>query len=254
MKIVALVGRNYVGKSTLALHVANKLNSRSVNAYVLSFADGVREELVAMYNLSAYTFQYTEKGVTECHIIRRYINSHGTLPVYGYKDVLKFSLNSLNLSKAQYGMINELWSDLPITKEENWMDKEITLRELMIYHATDIRRNQDNLYWVKKTAHTIEHLESAYDIVIIDDARFDTEFDYLNESGCTFIEVSNEVALKRIDLFNVKASDKAEQSCIDCISRLGTLRTRVLVDIPIRHRNVEEVFGLIPITKLRWRN
>ena len=254
MKIVALVGRNYVGKSTISSVIVNILKQMDVNACAISFADDVQKELSEMYNLCPATFNYTEEFITDCPIIQRYLDLNGELKVYGYKDKLKFSLNSLNLSDNKLDIIKDLWSDLPISKEEKWLDKEMTLRDLMIYHGTDIRRAEDDLYWVKKMESTIDKLSSSHDLVIIDDARFNTEFSYLKSAGCVFIELCNGVALKRRGEFITKARDKAERLCMDCIEELGTLRTRVLINVPVTYGNVEEVFGLIPISKQYQRN
>jgi hypothetical protein len=62
--------------------------------------------------------------------------------------------------------------------EDTFKSTTYTLRELLITHGTHIRRKDDNDYWVKLFSHHAMVLaERGVDMMIVDDARYQNEFD-----------------------------------------------------------------------------
>lgn len=128
-------------------------NSDEMKAGRVSFGDALREELVEYYGIP-------EEYVEDEHIDK----------------------NKIIIDLGQYThrpQMPELWLTLGIIHATQDFYLPITLRELYITHGTRIRRAQDPLYWIKKITEKINALEDQVDLIINDDPRTASDFEYL---------------------------------------------------------------------------
>lgn len=88
------------------------------------------------------------------------------------------------------------------------------MRELMQNYGTEVRRNDDVDYWVKKWESGLDDFD---DIVLVDDVRFLNEAETIKNKGGILIR------LYRGDLVNTdRHSSEIEQEMIDCNYRIVT--------------------------------
>ena len=160
MDVVAYLGNDRVGKSTMAraLQTIMHQGCRKRTA-VLSFSDGLRQELVSCY------------GLPVTMVYNRSLDK---------KNVM-IPLSSYTINED----IIPLWIDIGrVSDEKAFFDTTVSLRELMYIHGTCIRRRQDKYYWTHILDRRIQRLENEIDLIVIDDPRDPDDFEYiLSKSG-----------------------------------------------------------------------
>ncbi len=180
MKLIAFTGRNKVGKTQIANGVLVFLEGLGYKVRKLSFADVLRDELESLYHIDKRTFTYKPTDEYIPPIIQKAIDAKCFDPVH-YKDQLIVRLGDLELSNET----KLLWKSVPKYIEFGYNkiqfnDIKVTLRELMIFHSTHIRREIDTNWWTDLFSYELaESRVAEVDIVINDDARFYNEFEVL---------------------------------------------------------------------------
>lgn len=147
MLYIIFCGNDHVGKTTMANSLFRLVTGgfRKI-PQILSYADGVREELVDYY------------GLPKDLIFNKKIN----------KNDVTIKLGDYKYSED----IPSLWEQYDLIDNARYYDSlEISLRDLFVNHGTKIRRQQDELYWAKKLKVNEDHPLS-----IIDDARSPSDF------------------------------------------------------------------------------
>lgn len=168
MQFVYFCGRDKVGKTTMALSLQQLMKQRyNLDAPIMSFADGVRDELVNLY------------GIPKEIIYNKSIDKVNTIIQLG--------------GYIYEGVIPQLWKKYGlINKESEYSDIEISLRDLFVNHGTKIRRQEDDLYWFKILMNTVEMLPvHNIQYIIIDDPRSPSDF-LLSKSSKIFHLYNNQ--------------------------------------------------------------
>ncbi len=183
MQLIGLSGRDKVGKTSIANRFVQDLLVDGINSIRISYADVLRSEVAAMYNIPVDNFTYSRHTQYTPTIIQRYTKMSGVkLDMVNYKDTVTVRFGDLNLSQSQQHEITRLWTHHAITKlRDTFDDTTVTLRQLLIIHGTHIRRSQDPDYWMKRTHTKINKLSEVYHQVIIDDVRFPNEFELVKD-------------------------------------------------------------------------
>lgn len=145
MLVIEFTGDNRVGKTTLAKELTSQLLHRGKDVVCLSFGGGIRSELVELY------------GIPSDIIYDGSIN----------KDTRMLRLGDYEYSEE----ISHLWYEYGfIPSPTDFGDTIISLRELMITHATHLRRKQDPDYWAKDLVSQYKKFPNL-EVLIIDDLR-----------------------------------------------------------------------------------
>ncbi len=153
MKFIMFCGDDRVGKSTMSRSLQSLIHRGfRVKTSIVSFADGVRDELVNLY------------GIPNEIIYNKTIDK-----------------KKLNLCLGDYtyeGIIPQLWMKYGlIGKLSDYSDIEISLRDLFVTHGTKIRRQEDDLYWNKIVKEKVASFDDI-EICIIDDPRSPSDFEF----------------------------------------------------------------------------
>ena len=163
VEFLAFCGKNRVGKTTLADSFSGMVGLSTV----ISFADPLRDELEAIYGLPASLVRAPS------------IDKNSILVTFGDYD---FTPEAPELW-YKHGLISH---------KEDFASMTVTLREVFVNHATPIRRAEDEGYWLKQFVEKADQMSRDYDIIVVDDTRFDNEFEYLLTKQAKFIEVTND--------------------------------------------------------------
>lgn len=96
--------------------------------------------------------------------------------------------------------VDYLWEDVKSGSVQSSYDRTKNVRSALQYWGTDVRRTQDDKYWIKKALSKVFVLLAEGKSVYITDSRFPNEVNAVVESGGTTIRllVSPEVQEKRI--------------------------------------------------------
>ena len=157
------MGNDKAGKTTMAQSLY-KIAHRGCRcrAELLSFADSVREEINDLY------------GIPDEIVANKSIDKDKTI---------------INMADYLYDdSLPLLWKKFKLIKKVvDFHNLQISLRDVLINHSTHIRRKQDPRYWVKKFAEKVDKIKDHFDLIVIDDARFDTEFEYILDQSSFYI-------------------------------------------------------------------
>ena len=135
-------------------------------------------------------------GCGKTFLANYFLEVHGQMPVsirttyfrLGFADILKEEAGNA------YGYPNN-WNYTEHGKAEiiNHPDlprPNMTIREVLQWHGTDYRREQDPDYWVKKMKSTIYQRTCGRPInIIIDDVRFVNEAEMIKKGGGILIRI-----------------------------------------------------------------
>jgi tRNA uridine 5-carbamoylmethylation protein Kti12 len=178
MRLIQFIGRNKVGKTTLANSLAkllfDKFNIRSV---VMSYADHLRTEIVEIY------------GIPKDIVFDKYIDKNSCM---------------IRLGDYDYdpGIIQE-WIDIDhIDELSDFPNIVISLRELLITHSTKIRRWKERNYWTNKFNDKLYYLtrtSPSIQFVIVDDARYTNELNFPDQMQ-TIFWLENDTNLSSTDI------------------------------------------------------
>lgn len=167
MKFVLFIGNDCVGKTSMAKSLQLLLHrgcKRRVN--ILSFSDSVRDELIEYY------------GIPRDIIYNKSIDKNSTI---------------IDMSQYKFDLrIPQIWFDHNlIDSEDAFSTLKITLRELFVTHGTRIRRTDDSQYWSKFLSRKVDDISDCCDLVIVDDAREDEDFDFFNDKDTLIYHLDN---------------------------------------------------------------
>ena len=167
MRFIIFCGDDMVGKSTMALSLQEMAHRGCrYKAEIMAWADTLRQELIDLYGLPSEMIN--NKSIDKNNTII-------TLSDYDYDRVL----------------LPKLWKKHNLIKSVGeFKNLTLSLRNVFVFHATNIRRAQDPNYWVKKFDKKAKTFDKDT-LILVDDTRFDTEFDYLNEHQTTIIHLTN---------------------------------------------------------------
>lgn len=166
MQIVALSGKKGSGKSTLAGYLAQKLD----RAVILSFAEPVRREVAILFGL--------DRG-----------------KIHALKNTFVPAVYAGDRADLQSRGVESLPDPLPVPP-----CSKMTVRELLQWWGTDIRRNSDPGYWDRIMEDRLKYYESeGYDYAVIDDLRFAPEVSLLVKKGAFLIRVEHYAQDKNTD-------------------------------------------------------
>ena len=154
---------------------------------------------------------------------------------------------------------NLLWSEVKAGVVTNSKMRTDNTRAVLQFWGTDVRRNQDDNYWVKLAiASTIEKL-SAGESVFVTDARFPNEIDSLTALGAFTVrlKVSTEVQAARIFARDgivpkPEALAHISETALDEYERLGRFTAVVDTDSLTRDEVVAEALAIIRATKVDY--
>lgn len=86
--------------------------------------------------------------------------------------------------------VNILWSDVRNSVVETSYDRTPTVRKALQYWGTEVRRNQDDNYWVKKALKNVLTLVAEGKTMYVTDSRFPNEVESVTDSGGTAIRIN----------------------------------------------------------------
>lgn len=167
MEFVLFIGNDQTGKSTMSKSLLDLVHRGCKRrAMVASFSDGLRNELVDLY------------GIPSNIVNNKSIDKNATMLTFG-----EFSYHQdLPNTWRKHGFIE--------TKPQ-FKYTTVSLRQLFNIHGTRIRRAEDELYWTKKFDERVKAAKDHYDLVIVDDARDDMDFDYFVDKKHTIYHLTN---------------------------------------------------------------
>jgi len=206
---ICFIGENRVGKTTVSNALAELLSKGcQMKVAVMAWGDAVRTEIVELY------------GIPASIISDKSINKNTTMVAMG----------DWNYHES----VPAMWVKYKIIKEPAEFAKlNITLRDLFIIHATRIRRADDQYYWVTKFNEVVQTQHRDADCIIIDDTRFDSEFEYLSKHTTSVYQLTN---------VNQTTSDLAQDSIINWIKRNKEKITDTIdLPIPVTQSYAEEI-------------
>jgi len=201
MQIIQLIGRNRVGKTTLSRALAKFMTEHlNLNVVELSFADALRHELISLY------------GIPKDLVMNKMID----------KNTYMLRLGDYSYDKR----LEQLWIDFKFIKDANeYPDLRISLRELLMTHATRIRRVQDKNYWANLTKSKIaDMLIDGVEFVVIDDARYANELDF-SEDLQTVFYLENYA--------NMDYTDIAQESIVEWHSKNASKTIGIRTPVPL---------------------
>ncbi len=230
MKFVMFIGNDRVGKTTMSKSLRDLVQRGCrYKAEIMSFGDGVREELIKYYG------------------IPRSLAYDKTID----KDWYTINMNDYPYDRS----MPALWAEFNLIKDPSLFGTEpMVLRDLYVNHSTHIRRVQNSNYWVDLFIANVEALEDSRDFIIVDDARFDTEFAYLLRHDYLICCLTND---------NPRPQNAAQDSINQWIAgNADLISDRFKLDIPllnysadqmnIRHIIPKVTRSQVPKTKYLW--
>lgn len=88
----------------------------------------------------------------------------------------------IGLKEAQY-VVNLIYNDVNTVPNITAYNKTVGVREALQYWGTEVRRNQDDEYWVKKAIKNVLELTAVGVSVYMTDVRFPNEADAVLDIG-----------------------------------------------------------------------
>lgn len=147
-------------------------------------------------------------------------------------------------------VVTRLWDDVKNGAVQNSKDRTDASRFALQYWGTDVRRTQDQNYWVKIAINETLQKLSAGNSVFVTDARFPNEIDSLADLGAATVrlKVSPEVQESRIVsrdgiVPTVEARNHISETALDEYERLGKFTVIVDTDFLDKDQVVEQVFA-----------
>lgn len=170
---LAVSGKLGAGKDTAAPLVMDGLGA--VNRFQEVFAKPLKDEI---------TF-----------LIKKMMESNDK------SEIIRINAAHMKAPQDQVALVvNRLWNDVKTGKVKSSYDRTADSRFAVQYWGTEVRRNQDLNYWVKRAIKpSIEQLANGVS-VFVTDARFENEIDSLVSLGAFTLrlKVSREKQIERI--------------------------------------------------------
>lgn len=158
---LVLSGKMGAGKDTIAPLVLNELGY--TNTRHLAFADSLKEELTSIIRI-------IQESDTPHEAIDR-VNEE------------------MNSTKA-FDVVLTLYGDVKNEVVKDGYDKTTTTRLAIQYWGTEVRRREDENYWVRKTIAKCNEVMNENISVYITDARFPNEVDAATMNGAVHIRLN----------------------------------------------------------------
>lgn len=123
---------------------------------------------------------------------------HGSMTVEEAAERISKELN-VELEKA-HNVAERLWDDVKSGRVDNSYTRTASTRFALQYWGTEVRREQDVDYWVKKAMSSAVQLVAGGHSVFVTDARFENEIDAISELGAYTVRlmVSRKIQIERI--------------------------------------------------------
>lgn len=189
--VVILSGKMGSGKDTLAKKLERAFNDNNRTVHIIAYADALRDELDKIVKLIKQ-FKQPDK------IARALSVSEDEV-----KKVIAIFDTDYQFSEVNYSMKN----------------RPTRYRELLQYWGTEVRRKQNDNYWVDKVKDKI-HKRLLYtdDIFIVTDARFVNEIAALKEFNPVSVrlEVPKNILEKRLMKRDNYLNKKTENHSSEC--------------------------------------
>ena len=163
---IVIAGKMGYGKD----YVGNLIKDNFSNVEKISFADALKEEVEYIINL---------------------IRNNSSLEHIAYEmNVSKDEIKPLYIAKIAFKDINEL-----TVKKKN-----STIRFMLQYWGTDVRRKNNENYWVQKTVDKILEINKLGNVALITDGRFPNELKGVSElNGITIqLDISKEKQIENL--------------------------------------------------------
>ena len=163
---IVIAGKMGYGKD----YVGNLIKDNFSNVERISFADALKEEVEYIINL---------------------IRNNSSLEHIAYEmNVSKDEIKPLYIAMIAFKDINEL-----TVKKKN-----STIRFMLQYWGTDVRRKNNENYWVQKTVDKILEINKLGNVALITDGRFPNELKGVSElNGITIqLDISKEKQIENL--------------------------------------------------------
>lgn len=163
---IVIAGKMGYGKD----YVGNLIKDNFSNVEKISFADALKEEVEYIINL---------------------IRNNSSLEHIAYEmNVSKDEIKPLYIAMISFKDINEL-----TVKKKN-----STIRFMLQYWGTDVRRKNNENYWVQKTVDKILEINKLGNVALITDGRFPNELKGVSElNGITIqLDISKEKQIENL--------------------------------------------------------
>ena len=163
---LVIAGKMGYGKD----YVGNLIKDNFSNVEKISFADALKEEVEYIINL---------------------IRNNSSLEHIAYEmNVSKDEIKPLHIAMIAFKDINEL-----TVKKKN-----STIRFMLQYWGTDVRRKNNENYWVQKTVDKILEINKLGNVALITDGRFPNELKGVSElNGITIqLDISKEKQIENL--------------------------------------------------------
>ena len=173
----------------------NKIDSKFVPAIVIAGKMGYGKDYVG--NLIKNSFSNIEKSSfadalkEEVEHIINLIRNNSSLEHIAYEmNVSKDEIKPLYIAMIAFKDINEL-----TVKKKN-----STIRFMLQYWGTDVRRKNNENYWVQKTVNKILEINKLGNVALITDGRFPNELKGVSElNGITIqLDISKEKQIENL--------------------------------------------------------
>ena len=163
---IVIAGKMGYGKD----YVGNLIKNNFSNIEKISFADALKEEVEHIINLT---------------------RNNSSLEHIAYEmNVSKDEIKPLYIAMIAFKDINEL-----TVKKKN-----STIRFMLQYWGTDVRRKNNENYWVQKTVNKILEINKLGNVALITDGRFPNELKGVSElNGITIqLDISKEKQIENL--------------------------------------------------------
>ena len=163
---IVIAGKMGYGKD----YVGNLIKNSFSNIEKISFADSLKEEVENIINLT---------------------RNNSSLEHIAYEmNVSKDEIKPLYIAMIAFKDINEL-----TVKKKN-----STIRFMLQYWGTDVRRKNNENYWVQKTVNKILEINKLGNVALITDGRFPNELKGVSElNGITIqLDISKEKQIENL--------------------------------------------------------
>ncbi len=173
----------------------NKIDSKCVPAIVIAGKMGYGKDYVGslikdnFLNIEKISFADALKEEVE-HIINLLRNNSSLEHVAYEMNISKDELKPLYIAMVAFKDINEL-----TVKKKN-----STIRFMLQYWGTDVRRKNNENYWVQKTVDKILEINKLGNVALITDGRFPNELKGVSElNGITIqLDISKEKQIENL--------------------------------------------------------
>lgn len=164
-RLIAVSGKMGAGKDTIAPLLMEKMNPNGKNVH-MSFADPLRTEINEIIDSNAYA------------------DDEGDY-LYKMRCTMDDAPSQEILIQARLLAIRAIHDEGAVTAA----DHTPSMRRLLQWWGTDVRRAEDPDYWVKRAMRMIMAAIHDGDSVYITDARFTNELDAIHAAGGKIIRI-----------------------------------------------------------------